>query len=142
MYLNRFDTGNGMVPGFTTSLKTRPLAISKMISYITERSCVIKSKRTLEELRTFIWKNGKAQAQDGYNDDLVMAFGIGMFLRDTALKFSQAGMNLTRASLGGIGRVSYNTGPNSMYSPHSPQNTNPWQMDDGAGRMEDISWLV
>ncbi len=33
------------------------------------------------------------------NDDLVMSFGIGMFLRDTSLKFQQQGLDMTRAAL-------------------------------------------
>jgi len=139
-FMNRNE--NNLVPGFTNSLKTRPLVVSKLEAYMRDRACVIQSRRTLEELRTFVWKNGKAQANDGYNDDLVMSFGIGMFLRDTALKFSQTGMDMTRASLGGIGKVSYISGPGGFYSPHSPQQTNPWQMDDGRGQMEDISWLI
>jgi len=139
-FLNRND--NNLVPGFTNSTKTRPLVVSKLEAYMRDRACVIQSRRLLEELRTFVWKHGKAQANDGYNDDLIMAFGIGMFLRDTALKFSQTGMDLTRASLGGIGRISYNTGASSFYSPHSPTTDNPWKMDDGRGGMEDISWLV
>jgi hypothetical protein len=139
-FLNR--NNNNLVPGFTNSLKTRPLVIAKLEAYMRDRACVIQSRRTLEELRTFVWKNGKAQANDGYNDDLVVSFGIGMFLRDTALKFSQTGMDLTRASLGGIGKVSYHNGPSGFYSPHSPSHDNPWMMDNGRGQMEDISWLV
>jgi len=139
-FINR--NNNNLIPGFTNSLKTRPLVVAKLEAYMRDRACVIQSRRTLEELRTFVWKNGKAQANDGYNDDLVMSFGIGMFLRDTALKFSQTGMDLTRASLGGIGKISYNTGPSGFYTPHSPQQNNPWQMDNGRGQMEDISWLV
>jgi hypothetical protein len=107
-----------------------------------ERSCIIQSRRLLEELRTFIWKNGKAQATDGYNDDLVMAFGFGLFLRDTALRFNQSAMDLTRASLGGIGRVNYLPSNTSNYSPHSPTYENPWQMDLGNGSTENISWLI
>jgi hypothetical protein len=45
----------------------------------------------------FIWQHGKAQAQNGYNDDLVMALGIGLFTRDTAMKFYEQGMDLNRA---------------------------------------------
>jgi len=133
---------NNLVPGFTNSLKTRPLIISKLESYMRERACVIQSRRLLEELRTFIWKNGKAQATDGYNDDLVMAFGIGLFLRDTALRFNQSAMDLTRASLGGIGRVNYLPQTTGVYSPHSPTYDNPWQMDLGNGNTENISWLI
>jgi len=138
-FLNRNE--NNLVPGFSNTIKTRPLVVSKLEAYMRDRACIIQSRRLLEELRTFIWKNGKAQSTDGYNDDLVMAFGIGMFLRDTALRFQQTGMDLTRASLGGIGKVSYLSGP-ITYNPHSPIQQNPWQMDTGNGGMEDISWLI
>jgi hypothetical protein len=37
-------------------------------------------------MKTFIWKYGRAEAQQGYNDDLVMSFGMGLYVRDTALK--------------------------------------------------------
>ena len=47
----------------------------------------------LEEMKTFIWKYGRAEAQQGYNDDLVMSFGIGLYVRDTALKFRQHGLD-------------------------------------------------
>jgi hypothetical protein len=138
-FLNRSE--NNLVPGFTNSTKTRPLVVSKLEAYMRERACIIQSRRTLEELRTFIWKNGKAQANDGYNDDLVMAFGISMFLRDTALKFNQAGMDLTRASLGSIGRSNYISSP-SVFTPTPTGPQNPYQMDIGNNQMEDISWLL
>lgn len=140
MYLNRFDTGNGMVPGFTTNQRTRPLVVSKMISYINEKSCTIKSKRLLAELRTFIWKNGKAQAMSSYNDDLVMAWGIGLFLRDTALKFRQTGQDLARAALDGMGK-STNSGF-QIYSPGGGGNQNPWVQENPYGGQEDIKWLL
>jgi hypothetical protein len=31
-------------------------------------------------MKVFIWKNGKAEAQSGYNDDLVMSFGTAMYV--------------------------------------------------------------
>jgi hypothetical protein len=141
-YLTKFENGNGMVPGFTTSLKTRPLVISKMVSYIHEKACVIQSKRTLEELRTFVWKNGKAQALDGYNDDLVMAWGIGMFLRDTALQFRQQGVDMARASINSIFRTGQgNNVP--VYSPNASNfMPNPYSMDLPDGQSENLDWLL
>ena len=138
-YLNKYENGNAMVPGFTTSLKTRPLVISKMVSYIHEKSVIIQSKRLIEELRTFVWKNGKAQALGGYNDDLVMAFGIAMFLRDTALHFRQQGVDMARAALGGIHSTNYQA-PN-IYQGGKP-NINPYEMENPYGDKEDISWLL
>ena len=140
MYLNRFDRDEGMVPGFTNSLKTRPLVISKMVSYIHEKSCTIQSKRTLEELRTFVWKHGKAQALDGYNDDLVMSLGIGLFLRDTALRYRQTGMDLARVSVAGVMKTGYSD--DTVYQPTANgYYISPWQMDTGHGT-EDIDWLI
>ena len=138
-YLSRFENGQGMVPGFTTSIKTRPLVISKMVSYLHEKSVTLRSKRLLEELRTFVWKNGKAQALSGYNDDLTMALGIGMFLRDTALHFKQQGVDMARAALGGIHSTNYQA-PN-IYQGGKP-NINPYEMENPYGDKEDISWLL
>jgi hypothetical protein len=91
----------------------------------------------LEELRVFIWHNGKAQAQSGYNDDLVISAGIGLFLRDTALKYQSSGMDITRASLTGMSKTGYN----SIY-PTAPNGfQNPYQIDNGIGGVEDISWM-
>jgi len=145
MYLNKFDSGQGMVPGFSTTQRTRPLVIAKMISYIHEKSVTIQSKRTIEELRTFVWKNGKAQAQDGYNDDLVMSLSICMFLRDTSLKYKQTGDALTVASLQNIGKSQMNLGPGSFLGPYkgySSPGSNPYNMDIGNGMIEDLTWLL
>ena len=93
----------------------------------------------MDELRVFVWKNGKAQSQSGYNDDLVMAFAIALFLRDTALRNRQQGIELTRATVGNFGVV--NQMAPGAYSANSFAQ-NPYQMDDGRGGTEDISWLI
>ena len=126
------------VPGFTNSTKTRPLVISKMESYIRERTFTFHSKRLLEELRVFIWQNGKAQSQNGYNDDLVLSLGIGLFVRDTALKFSAQGLDMTRAAIMGMSNNAYD----NKYSVHSPNFQNPYRMDNGIGGTESITWLL
>ena len=123
------------VPGFTTSAKTRPLVISKMEAYIRERHFTFHSKRLLEELRVFIWQNGKAQAQNGYNDDLVMALGIGLFTRDTGVKFHQQSMDITRRSIDLISSTTQD------YVPTLPNGQpNPFQIDTPYGP-EDITWI-
>jgi hypothetical protein len=125
------------VPGFTTSTKTRPLVISKMESYIREKAFVFRSKRLLEELRVFIWQNGKAQSQNGYNDDLVMSLGIGLFTRDTAMRFYEQGMDLNRAMVSSITK----TGPSN--APMLPNNVqNPYMINDGRGGFEDMTWVL
>jgi hypothetical protein len=126
------------VPGFTTSVKTRPLVISKMEAYIRDRAFIFRSKRLLEELRVFIWHNGKASAQTGYNDDLVMALGIGLFTRDTGVKFAQQGMDLTRLS---IDNMSNNRNP-AMLPPMLPNGAqNPYIAETPYG-FEDFRWVL
>ena len=98
-YLREYERDK-LVPGFTMSMRTRPLCINKFREFVGDNSVTIRSKRLLEEMKVFIWKNGRPEAQTGYNDDLVMSFGIGMFLRDTSLKFQQQSLDMARATLG------------------------------------------
>jgi hypothetical protein len=136
-YLDKFEDPSKMTPGFTMSLKSRPLVINKFREYIGDKSVVIQSKRLVEEMKVFVWKNGRAEAQSGYNDDLVMSFGIAMYVRDTALKFKTQGMDLTRAMLNNITSVK----PNQQGVYGASFTNNPYKMDFGQGA-EDISWLL
>ena len=90
----------------------------------------------IDELFVFVWKGSKAQAQGGYNDDLVMAYSIGMWVRDTALMLRQKGMDLTRSTLDNI---KINRGP-AVYTNNAPAN-NPWIQRSNQGD-EDITWLL
>jgi hypothetical protein len=128
-----------LVPGFTMSLKTRPLVIAKMTEYIRERSVLIHSKRLLAEMRVFIWRNGKAQAQSGYNDDLVMAFATGLYVRDTAIRMRQQGMDLTRATMSTFTSLNQRTAA-PIYNV-APMQNNPYLMQTPNGQ-EDLSWLL
>jgi hypothetical protein len=81
--------------------------------------------------------NGRAEAMKGYNDDLVMAFSIGLWVRDTALRLRQEGIDLTKSAVGGITSNTYN----GIYGGNDTMNDNPWKMRVGDG-FEDLSqWL-
>jgi len=135
-YVNdRYEDHSKMTPGFTTSLKTRPLLINKGREYFGDHSVIIRSKRLIEEMKVFIWKNGRAEAQSGYNDDLVMAYSIGMYLRDTALKNKTQSLELTRATLNNISRPSQYQG-----AYFASGMDNPYSMKTNGGT-EDIKWL-
>jgi hypothetical protein len=120
------------------SLKSRPLVINKFREYIGDRSVVIQSKRLLDEMKVFIWKNGRAEAQSGYNDDLTMSFAMGMYLRDTSLKFKSQSQDLARATLNNIGvnRVT----SKGLYTPNGNV-PNPYQMEIN-GNKENLNWLI
>lgn len=75
----------GVSKGFTTSMSTRPQIVAKMEEYIRNNEITFFSRRLHDEMKTFIWNNGKPEAMSGKNDDLVMAFAILCFIRDTVL---------------------------------------------------------
>tara|TARA_Y100000310_G_scaffold117691_1_gene116419 strand:- start:1145 stop:2731 length:1587 start_codon:yes stop_codon:yes gene_type:complete len=73
------------IAGFTTSSKTRPLIVAKMEEFMRNKLITINSNRLLSEMKTFIWYHGRPQAMRSYNDDLVMSFAIGCWVRDTVI---------------------------------------------------------
>ena len=62
------------------------MIVSKLEEFIRNNLITINSHRTYQELKTFIWKNGRPEAQRGYNDDLVMSLAIACWVRDTVLQ--------------------------------------------------------
>ena len=136
-YFDKYMDTSKMVAGFTMSSRTRPMIIGKLQEYISDKGVTIYSKRLIGEMKVFIWKNGRAEAQTGYNDDLVMAFGTAMYIRDTALKFKQRGIDITKQTLNNmtVNRTPYQGGY------FSSGNDNPYHIDTGNGN-EDISWLI
>ena len=124
-----------MVPGFSTTSRTRPLIISKIETYFREKSPIVKSKRLIDELYVFIWNGQRAEAQRGYNDDLVMSFGIGLWIRDTALRLHQQGIDLSRKALGHFGKSK------GVYSSGTTK-PKEWQWKSGGKDNEDLTWLI
>ena len=93
---------NSAVPGFSTTMKTRPLIVAKLEEFIRNKLIKIYSSRTINEMKTFIWRNGKPQAMKGYNDDLIMALAIGCWVRDTALQVNARDLNYQKAFVDSI----------------------------------------
>ena len=122
------------VPGFSTTSRTRPLIISKIETYFREKSPIVKSKRLIDELYVFIWNGSRAEAQRGYNDDLVMSFGIALWVRDTALRLHQQGIDLSRRALGHLGKS------DGVYSATTIQNAS-WDWKAGKDN-EGLNWLL
>tara|TARA_B100000287_G_scaffold425824_1_gene472767 strand:+ start:28 stop:1614 length:1587 start_codon:yes stop_codon:yes gene_type:complete len=112
-YLDSYQARNNSsaVLGFTTSMKTRPLIIAKLEEFVRNDLITVKSSRLLNELKTFVWNNGKPEAMRGYNDDLVMSLAIACWVRDTALVSNQRDTEYRKAFL------------NSMTSTKSTLNT-------------------
>lgn len=137
---------NKAVPGFTMTAVTRQLIINKLESYFRERIVDIKSIRTINELKTFIWEKGKAQAAENYNDDLTIALGMGFWVRDTALRLRQEGVLLTKALIDKIHvESSADSSLPAIYTGRSAfTGLTPWQMKTGGkpGDVADLTWLL
>jgi hypothetical protein len=123
------------VPGFSTTSKTRPLLISKLETYFREKSPVVHSRRLIDELLVFIWNGSRAEAQRGYNDDLVMAFGIALWVRDTAMRLYQQGIDLSRKSLNHFGKSS------GVYTSTKDVQKS-WHWESGDKDNNDLTWLI
>ncbi len=96
------EVQNNVIPGFSTTSKTRPLIIAKMEEFIRNRLINLKSGRLYQELETFVWNNGRPEAMRGYHDDLIMSIAICCWVRDTALTANKRDAAYTKALLGSI----------------------------------------
>ena len=140
-----------LIPGFSTTTKTRPLVISNLELFFRQKQVIIKSKRLLEELNVFVWNGPKAEAMKGYNDDLVMSFGIGIWVRETALRLRNEQIAYSRAMLGKITRkdsgIITNKDMRDVSPIDDPMKT--WQFSAGGvqggfagGKKESLNWLL
>ena len=102
------DARSNSIAGFSTTMKTRPLIISKLEEFIRNKLIKINSLRLYNELKTFVWTNGKAAGMRGYTDDLVMACAIGCWIRDTALVANKRDLEYKKAFANCIGANSTN----------------------------------
>lgn len=71
------------IPGFQTTRRTRPLLVKAIIEHMRENSLIINSPRLISEMKTFIMKGERPEAEQGFNDDLIFALGLALYIRDT-----------------------------------------------------------
>jgi len=87
------------IVGFSTTNKTRPLIIAKAEEFVRNKLIKLNSTRTYNEMTTFIWNNGRPEAQRSYNDDLIMSLAISCWVRDTALVVNQRELEYRKAMM-------------------------------------------
>ena len=67
--------------GFETNSKTRPVILSDLQALIREDVTILEDAATLKEMLTFVKNDkGRAEAMEGFHDDLVMALAIANFI--------------------------------------------------------------
>jgi hypothetical protein len=127
-------TEQQLIPGFTITSKTRPLVVSKLEEFFRERLVTVHSQRLIDELFVFIYNGSRAEAMSGYNDDLVMSYAMGLWIRETALRLRAEGIELQKKTMSNI---KSNQG---VYTPKNNQNES-WTMDTGK-EQESLEWLL
>jgi len=131
-----------MIPGFTTSSTTRPLMIQRIEEDIRNHDIIIHSSRLTSEFETFVFQNGKPEAMDSYNDDLIMALAIGVFIRGTSIRMNSVGGEIQKVLLESIGHTNspYDSG---VIKPENARTQLPdyFKMNLNSGQ-EDLRWLL
>jgi len=81
----KVDTYTGSLQktyGFRTDKLSRPLIIANLVQIVREHPELINDIPTLEEMLTFVRnEKGKAEAQEGKHDDLIMGLAIAYHIR-------------------------------------------------------------
>ena len=62
--------------GFRTTMKSRQQILSHLKVFVESGKLLLSCKQTLDQLQTFVNKNGKYQADTGMYDDLVMSLAL------------------------------------------------------------------
>ena len=129
------------VPGFSTNVRMRPLAIAKMEEFLRTKSVKINSERLITELETFVWNNGKAEAIKGCNDDLVMSFAIACWVREGALIISQRDVQYRQAFITGlsVGGRTFESSIPGMPQHAKAENRKKWA--EAYNNAREFSWL-
>ena len=91
-----------IIPGFTLTQKTRPLVVAKLEEFFREKLVTVYSQRLIDELFVFIYNGSRAEAMSGYNDDLVMSYGMALWIRETALRLRAEGIELQKKAMNSI----------------------------------------
>lgn len=68
--------------GFRTDIRTRPVIIAGLIEALRGRAFLLHDEQTIQELLTFTRNaDGRAEAEQGAHDDLVMSLAIAWYIR-------------------------------------------------------------
>jgi len=133
--------------GFQTNVQTRGQALTKLEESIRTNAVRFYSSRFYGELKTFVWKGSKAQAQKGKNDDLVMSAAIGVWIFETTPSHNAQAQDLNKAMLDGFAtndrgqRKPYNPWSRFAFNPFKPYHMSSMPASGSADGI-DFSWVL
>lgn len=94
-------TNEGKYPGFNVGPGLRAPLIAHMEMMVRTEGVKVRSERTITEMETFVFKNGRADHQEGFHDDLLMAMGYALWVAENSFKKLKKSKEKTRAILDG-----------------------------------------
>jgi hypothetical protein len=93
-----FHSKDSKIPGFNINGVRTPM-IAHLEFMIRSNGIKIRSRRVTSEMKTFVYKNGKADHMDGYHDDLLMAFAMPLWVLEHSFKKLEKLEKQTKAML-------------------------------------------
>ena len=94
-------TNVGKYPGFNVGPGLRAPVCSHLEMMIRTCGVKVRSRRMISEMKTFVFKNGRADHMDGYHDDLLMAMAYALWIAETSFKKLKNSKAQTKAMLAG-----------------------------------------
>jgi hypothetical protein len=76
---------NKLVAGYKIGT-FRPQIIGKLTAAIEANEFKIRSQRLIGELETFVWVNGRPDHMSGFNDDVIFAAALALWILETEFK--------------------------------------------------------
>ena len=73
------------IPGFNANGVRLPM-IANFERMVRENGIVIKSRRLVSEMKTFVYRNGRPDHMRGYHDDLIMAMCMALWVLEHSFK--------------------------------------------------------
>lgn len=92
------------IPGFQTTTQSKVMVVDSVRRAMRENAVKINSPRLMNEFNTWVMESISenrvtAKAEAGYNDDLIMALGIGLYIRETEYSNIVVSREVARAML-------------------------------------------
>jgi hypothetical protein len=137
--------------GFMTKGSNREKILTKLDEVLRNKNLKVYSSRFYDELKTFVWKGKRLQAQKGSHDDLIMALAIGTWLFEADANLSKSSYDVNKAMLAGFGVNKTDDKPDDMSRLWDVHRNNPTRVffaGDGVRRdmtntpYGDMSWII
>ena len=145
------------IPGFQTSRKNRVLLVKAIIEHMRENSLILHSKRLMVEFQTFVMNGDKPEHEPGFNDDLILALGIALYIRDTEFENVTSSTEMYKSMLNAMlinttssvdkiptpgKKIDIPQGGGGLYIFNGDNNNINFNGDSRDNQEDDTSWLL